>query len=88
MHKHSFAHMVTPLLQCDFVALILISNYSDFPSRILAAGGVVAVCLLCVSLFMFLQVLQTILRMAAVCLPFSVDVAVGYLVFWLLRQEC
>ena len=48
-------------------------HYRDFPSHILAAGDVVAVCLfvVCFFPFMILQVLLTILFMAAVCFLFS-----------------
>ena len=55
------------------LVLVIIINYSDFPSRIRAAGAVVAVCLfvVCFFPFMFLQVLLTIPCMAAVFFLFS-----------------
>ena len=53
--------------------MIIINYRDDFPSHILAAGDVAAVCLLvvCFFPFMFLQVLLTIPCMGAVCFLFS-----------------
>jgi len=66
----SHAH---PTITMWLFAFVIIINYSDFPSHILAAGNMVAVCsfVVCFCPYMFLQLLLTILCMAAVCFLFS-----------------